>query len=53
MSQPLARAVASDAPQGPPPLLGTWPRVYASVLIAQVIFAAALWALARMFGGPQ
>lgn len=53
MSQPLAKAVESDSPQDPPPLLGTWPRVYASVLIFQVIFAAALWALARLFGGPQ
>lgn len=51
MSQPLAKAFQSGAPEEPPPLLGTWRRVYISVLIAQVAFAAALWALARVFGG--
>ncbi len=53
MSQPLAKATPTDASLDPPPLLGSWPRVYAWVLISQFLVAAALWALARVYGAPQ
>ena len=38
-------------PDDPPPLLGTWPRVYAFVLcyLAAVIFS--FWLFARAFSG--
>lgn len=48
MTEPLAHATAKAAPAEPPPLLQSWPRLYAAVLISQVLFAALLWALGEV-----
>lgn len=51
MTEPLARTHASTAPAEPPPLLQTWPRLYAAVLLSQIAFAALLWALGAVTHG--
>lgn len=48
MSEPLARATAQAPAAEAPPLLQSWPRVYAAVLISQILFAALLWALGEV-----
>jgi hypothetical protein len=46
-------AIAPEAPRAdlnePPPLLGTWPRVYAMVLLSQAVLVALFYALTRYF----
>ncbi len=51
MTEPLARTHASTAPAEPPPLLQTWPRLYAAVLLSQIAFAVLLWALGAVTQG--
>ncbi|MEZ4269480.1 MAG: hypothetical protein R3F39_24225 [Myxococcota bacterium] len=51
---PAATAPAApDAPRAdlnePPPLLGTWPRVYAMVLLSQAALVAVFYALTRYY----
>ena len=36
-------------PDGPPPLLGTWPRVYAAILIYLAALIVLFYAFTRFF----
>jgi hypothetical protein len=50
---PAAAPPGLEAPRAdlnePPPLLGTWPRVYATVLLSQAVLVAFFYALTRWF----
>jgi hypothetical protein len=37
------------APDEPPPLLGTWPRLYTAVLLYLVVLIAGLYTFTRFF----
>ena len=38
------------APEDPPPLLGTWPRLYALVLLNLALMVLGFWLFERVFG---
>lgn len=48
MNEPLARTAPPASEAAPPPLLSTWPRLYAAVLLSQLLFAALLWWLGEV-----
>lgn len=52
-SPPKLAATAPDAPRAdlnePPPLLETWPRVYALVLLSQAALVVIFYALTRYY----
>ncbi|MEZ4466939.1 MAG: hypothetical protein R3F43_21445 [bacterium] len=37
-------------PEDPPPLLGTWPRLYALVLLNLALMVFGFWLFERVFG---
>lgn len=47
MSAPTPDLPTSD-PNAPPPLLGTWPRVYVAVIASQVVFVLLLVAFVEV-----
>lgn len=49
MKPPAADAPAKQVVDGPPPLLGTWSRVYRAVLIYLAFVVAALYLFMRLF----
>jgi hypothetical protein len=42
-----------DVPDGPPPVLKTWPRVYTAVLIYLVLLVTFLYVFTRLFSLTQ
>jgi hypothetical protein len=38
-----------DVPDEPPPFLGTWPRVYAAVIVYLFLLISLFYAFTRMF----
>jgi|GEM_PF-1658769 len=36
-------------PLGPPPILGSWRRLYTFVILSQVVFVVILWILSESF----
>jgi hypothetical protein len=49
MNQPIEPAIPKLVIDGPPPLLGTWSRVYRAVLIYLAIVIACLYLFMRLF----
>lgn len=47
MEDPNRRAAAKAPPDEPPPVLGTWNRLYAVVIANTLIIYVLLWAFSR------
>ncbi len=43
---------AREAPEEPPPFLGSWPRVYAAVLLYLALLIAAFYGFTKAFAAP-